>query len=98
MSLEEVESFYRGQWPDFRLLAEEGRTDVYGQFLQPKGEGFVPSKNLKAIEGDRIPDKGIMFVVHRRAGLTEDNISLYPEGLVPSAEFCEMTMVNYRQK
>jgi len=95
---EELEAYYREHWPDFQFIPDENDPAVLGQYLEPKGNGFVPSKTLKAIQGQRNPDKGIMFVVNRRSGLNEEQRSHYPPGFDPPGEFCELTLVNFRQK
>ncbi len=97
-SPQDLEVFYRRYWPDFRLLPEDGDPDVFGQYLEPKGDGFVPSKSLEAIQGRRVPDKGIMLVVNRRADLTAEQLSRYPAGFDSTVEFCELLLVNYRQE
>ncbi len=98
LSPEDLAAYYRDHWPDFRLLPEANDPDTFGQYLEPKGDGFVPSKTLNAVQGQRIPDKGIMFVINRRAALTDEQRSHYPPGFDPPGEFCEVTLVNYRQK
>jgi hypothetical protein len=98
VSSDDLEAFYRNQWPDFSFIPDENDPDMFGQYLEPKGDDFVPSKTLRAIEGQRVPDKGVMFVVNRRAVLTDEQRSHYPPGFDPPGEFCEVTLVNYRQK